>query len=147
VGGKRVTFTAEDGSISRICYDCKEEKTIDSFPGKEYRCSDCNNKRNRLRDKEYRDRLRKIKLERGCADCGYNAHAAALHFDHLPEFEKIFELGQAQRYSWKKVEEEMTKCEIVCANCHAIRTAYRKLPDTSMLVSIDGENWSVLDGW
>jgi hypothetical protein len=27
--------------------------------------------------------------------------------------------------SWEKVEAEIKKCELVCANCHAIRTAVR----------------------
>ena len=73
-----------------------------------------------------RDKVNALKLERGCADCGYNAHPAALEFDHLPEYEKEFTIGPSIRLSWEKLEAEIAKCEVVCANCHAVRTAERR---------------------
>jgi hypothetical protein len=127
MGGKAVTFVADDGTVSRVCYVCGEEKSIDDFSGKEYRCILCNRQRNNLRDAEYRAKLRKIKLDSGCADCGYNAHVAPLQFDHLPGFKKLFSIGaKAQAYSWDKVMTEIAKCEVVCANCHFIRTWDRR---------------------
>lgn len=69
-----------------------------------------------------------LKLTRGCADCGYNAHSAALHFDHLPGFEKRSAIAQMThtRASMAKLLAEINKCEVVCANCHAVRTADRR---------------------
>jgi hypothetical protein len=66
-----------------------------------------------------------IKLERGCADCGYNTHAAALHFDHLPGFDKLFGIGNSGNRTWESILQEIDKCDVVCANCHAIRTYTR----------------------
>lgn len=70
-----------------------------------------------------RERIAKIKVERGCVDCGYNASHHALDFDHLRD--KEFSLGAAQSVSWERVVKEIEKCEVVCANCHRVRTAER----------------------
>jgi hypothetical protein len=37
---------------------------------------------------EFRAYIQSIKMERGCTDCGYREHPAALDFDHLPGFVK-----------------------------------------------------------
>ncbi|KKK76605.1 hypothetical protein LCGC14_2861970, partial [marine sediment metagenome] len=68
--------------------------------------------------------LSEIKLAEGCADCGYNEYACALHFDHLPEFDKIASVSTmlAGNRPISVIEDEMAKCEVVCANCHAVRT-------------------------
>lgn len=66
--------------------------------------------------------IREYKLSRGCADCGYNKHHAALDFDHI-KGEKVFNVCNAK--SIKQASEEMKKCEVVCANCHRIRTYER----------------------
>jgi len=70
-----------------------------------------------------------IKMSRGCADCGYAEHPAALDFDHLPGFTKtaaISELRRRWSASIATLEAEIAKCDVVCANCHRIRTAKRK---------------------
>lgn len=61
----------------------------------------------------------------GCVDCGYNGHPAALDFDHLPEFKKHRNIAQLANCQWPTILEEITKCELVCANCHRIRTFRR----------------------
>lgn len=68
--------------------------------------------------------LAKIKTDRGCVDCGYNAHGAALDFDHLSD-DKSFSVGHAGFRSDEVILAEIAKCEVVCANCHRIRTAER----------------------
>lgn len=65
------------------------------------------------------------KMEQGCTDCGYREHPAALQFDHLPGTAKRGQISRLSRYSWERVLEEFAKCEVVCANCHAIRTTTR----------------------
>jgi len=66
------------------------------------------------------------KLAQGCADCGYNASAYALQFDHVSGEKKanVSDLIRSD-YTWTTVLEEIDKCEVVCANCHAIRTKTR----------------------
>jgi len=74
--------------------------------------------------KKNTDYLRNLKLTSGCADCGYNANVFALEFDHVqPKMYAISDLlGNT-----KRLMEELTKCEIVCSNCHSIRTQERLL--------------------
>lgn len=73
------------------------------------------------------------KMAKGCADCGYSTHPAALEFDHLPGSVKSFNIMEkVGSYSREKIWAEISKCEVVCANCHAVRTATRRV-----LVSIE----------
>lgn len=68
-----------------------------------------------------RELLSRIKLERGCARCGYNEHPAALDFNHLDPTEKAFRIS-SDVTSLEKTLLEIEKCEVLCANCHRIHT-------------------------
>ena len=69
-----------------------------------------------------------IKEESGCIDCGEKYPHYMLEFDHLPQFEKTGSPTQiVHLYSWEKAMQEISKCDIVCANCHKIRTWQRYL--------------------
>jgi hypothetical protein len=76
-----------------------------------------------------------IKLERGCVDCGYNKHAIALQFDHIGNDKKdsVSNLIRSD-YAWSTIMKEIDKCEVVCANCHAIRTRNRKNENDEFVV-------------
>ena len=69
-----------------------------------------------------------VKMTRGCKDCGYNQFVEALEFDHV-KGEKTF--GIAKRLgniTWELLARELDKCEVVCSNCHRIRTFLRRNP-------------------
>jgi hypothetical protein len=69
-----------------------------------------------------------IKEESGCVDCKEKYPHYMLDFDHLPGYNKIDSPTQIiHQYSMEKAIEEIKKCEIVCRNCHAIRTWSRYL--------------------
>lgn len=70
---------------------------------------------------ERRERINAYKIARGCCVCGYNSHPAALHFDHV-EGEKEFNISGDPKTAWSRIEAEMAKCRVVCANCHSIKT-------------------------
>lgn len=65
------------------------------------------------------------KVAAGCADCGYNGHSAALDFDHRPGTKKVRDIKSGQQLGWTALQEEIAKCDVVCANCHRIRTYNR----------------------
>lgn len=72
--------------------------------------------------------IKQYKIDHGCADCGYNAHSAALEFDHRPGSIKLFNVGEKiGTWSMTRLMEEIAKCEVVCANCHAVRTESRRV--------------------
>jgi hypothetical protein len=50
-----------------------------------------------------------------------------MEYDHLPGYEKKMNLGDnpARKTSWKTIEAEIAKCEVVCPTCHRVRTLQR----------------------
>lgn len=67
-----------------------------------------------------------LKLQMGCTDCGYKEHPAALDFDHLPGQEKCRGVARMLSVSRSTLLAEIAKCEVVCANCHRVRTWNRR---------------------
>lgn len=65
------------------------------------------------------------KLDRGCAECGPWEQPEVLQFDHV----RGVKLGHPANL-WSKplavLVDELEKCEVVCANHHAIRTHARR---------------------
>lgn len=62
---------------------------------------------------------------RPCKDCNNKFHPEAMEFDHVRGV-KRFELSEYHHYSWENILIELKKCDLVCANCHRIRTASRR---------------------
>lgn len=76
--------------------------------------------------KKKRDIIQAIKVERGCADCGYNEHPVALDFDHRPGEVKLLKIStDVARVGIARLLAEIEKCDVVCANCHRIRSFER----------------------
>ena len=67
---------------------------------------------------------RRLKEGKPCADCGGVFHHSAMHWDHLPGVPKRREVSNLVRRGFTKstILGEIAKCELVCANCHAVRT-------------------------
>lgn len=131
----------------KTCTKCGVEKAVEEFgrrskgaaDGRTSWCRSClregqrraptSPRRRAVREERYRAvRAWLWGLKRKpCTDCGGVFHPVAMQFDHLPGTEKRFEvsLGAAQRAK-ADVLAELAKCELVCANCHAIRTWSRQ---------------------
>lgn len=80
----------------------------------------------KMRVQKMRAFLAHLKVERGCAVCGYNKFSGSLHFDHLNSDEKRFCIGAAASRGMKTVIAEIEKCQLLCVNCHSIRTQLRR---------------------
>ena len=74
------------------------------------------------RNEGIREFILSIKAKTPCADCGQIFHHYAMDFDHLPQYEKSFEISNALNVSRERLVAELAKCELVCANCHRVRT-------------------------
>lgn len=63
-----------------------------------------------------------------CADCGGTFEPYQMDFDHRDPAKKSFQVtaGGAMLMSRDRLLEEIAKCDIVCANCHRIRTARQR---------------------
>ena len=73
----------------------------------------------RERRKKRAEYIQRIKHERGCMYCRED-HPAALDFHHRDKEKKVASVSQmacAQR-SFEALDEEIAKCDVVCANCH-----------------------------
>lgn len=126
--------------MGKTCTICHQEKSISEFSprkgvkdGLYSRCKKCHNEeirkrykynpdydrqRNLNKRKYLMDICNKIKSERGCKICKEN-DPCCLDFHHINPAEKDFSI--AHIIGTKNVEKmmiEITKCIVVCANCH-----------------------------
>lgn len=61
-----------------------------------------------------------------CSDCKGTFSPCAMDFDHVAD-DKEFAIGSRGRYvSLDDLFTEIEKCEVVCSNCHRIRTWKRQ---------------------
>jgi hypothetical protein len=84
--------------------------------------------RSRTKDKkDYIKRyLQEYKQGKPCADCREEYPYFVLDFDHIGS-DKLFDISQYRVHTTdiNKLKDEMAKCELVCANCHRMRTHIR----------------------
>lgn len=73
-----------------------------------------------------RNFVNKIK-ENPCADCKNSFHPCQMEFDHLPGTKKIKTINKLANSGAALIhlKNELSKCELVCSNCHALRTFLR----------------------
>lgn len=76
--------------------------------------------------REKRQYIQDYKMAHGCSVCGYDSCADALEFDHVDREAKDFKLANAPSYSWDRIHKEISKCVILCANCHREKTTKEK---------------------
>jgi hypothetical protein len=141
----------------KTCTRCGETKSLDQFPPVrrsepeklQHWCRGCfaaanagNYQRNieRERARLYRNAARRREESKRraidflrrhpCVDCG-EKDIVVLQFDHLRD--KSFDVSVmiSNGASWHRIETEIAKCEVRCANCHHRKTArergFRKL--------------------
>ncbi len=130
-----------DAQLLKVCSKCGEDKKLSEFnkrnaskDGYAYQCRECcranlrshydRNKtyyydRNTRRRKEKSLLWKSIKSKLKCERCGEN-HPATLDFHHLDPTEKENSVSQLalQGASEQRLQEEVEKCIILCANCH-----------------------------
>ena len=80
----------------------------------------------RARQDATRDMLRRLR-SRPCLDCGEMFLAHQMDFDHREPSAKAFRLtsGRAMLASLSALAAEIKECDVVCANCHRMRTRLR----------------------
>jgi hypothetical protein len=132
---------AEHGT--RCCRRCLRELPLDSFNrsrrGRQAWCRDCFRKYFQARGDVHRAQVRAARegrrlaarafidehlRSRCCADCG-ERDQRVLEFDHLAEKRaNVTDLAR-EGASKRRLTAEVEKCDVVCVNCHRVRTAER----------------------
>lgn len=130
----------------KTCAKCKEEKSLDEFAArkgsrggpfqKQPWCKVCRKLHYKRtyskekstawnRDRRHR-RYRKLFAyfaDHPCVDCG-ETNPIVLEFDHRDRSQKLCEVAVLiGSTTWKNVLKEIKKCDVLCANCHRVRTA------------------------
>lgn len=135
-----------------LCKKCKSDKSLTDFAsrglGKLHSiCKSCKQLYNRelykgVKGATHRKNVARCNKERAlrhlkavdvaksvpCKDCKVTYPPYVMDFDHRPGSVKSFTIG-ANTYggvSMARLEEEMSKCDVVCSNCHRIRTYERR---------------------
>jgi len=74
-----------------------------------------------------KDIVRQIKESSPCVDCKIYYPYYVMHFDHLDSSQKIANVNTIlQTKALQTALDEIAKCDIVCANCHSVRTWKRQ---------------------
>lgn len=75
--------------------------------------------KNRQKKWERRNWLNDYKLQKGCSQCGFNKCVAALNFHHCNGEKEESLSRMIKRFGLERIKEEVKKCVVLCANCHA----------------------------
>lgn len=133
---------------TKFCGSCNETKQINEFSknkckkdGLQTKCKKCNRlylqdhyeenkdyyaKKRQNVFKKYQNKVSKIKESTPCKDCGKYYPSYVMDFDHI-SLDKEFNISILINYgNWEKLQAEIDKCEVVCSNCHRIRTHMRR---------------------
>lgn len=126
-----------NGGPDAYCKPCRHEYDADYHWVRRHEV----NERRKGRIKERRVFLRNFFEEVKdvpCLDCGVRYPPYVMHFDHLSD--KVFNISNASSLgvSMSRLRAEIAKTEIVCANCHAIRTHKRRTECNSLA---EGRAW------
>ena len=118
--------------MNRKCKDCgnvlpiKEFASAGTINGVDYfrhKCVSCYSKSKSARKVVIRDQYYQLKKTLKCINCGNNDFRV-LEFDHLDPNQKDFSVGEGLKlgYSFDRILNEIEKCQVLCANCHRIKT-------------------------
>lgn len=133
------------GKPMKTCNGCKKELPESSFSRRKSRgpkalashCRSCRvlKVREYARNHRvtYREAIKRVwersaaairaAKDKPCTDCGMKYPSYVMDFDHRNPDDKKFNLaGAKKRTSLKKIMKEIAKCDVVCSNCHRIRT-------------------------
>lgn len=134
---------------TKICSKCEIPQSIEKFTFKDKKngvrrahCQDCQSRwfkhhykskkqyyisRNKVNNAAQRINTQKMiydhLLTNPCVDCG-ETNPIVLDFDHVKD-KKSFNVSTAVKRGllWKKIMNEIAKCEVRCSNCHRMKTS------------------------
>lgn len=115
-----------NGKLQPYCKDCNKTKSKEYYKANRTKHKKAVKQRKLLMRAFNRRFMLKFLYKKKCKDCP-ERRIVCLEFDHI----KGHKLGNISHlvnlgYPIKTLKTEIRKCELVCANCHRVRTAIRK---------------------
>lgn len=105
-----------------LCRQCNEVIPLINKIPKQNCCTTCDNDTSKNKRLKKRKFVYSYLLDHPCVDCG-ESDPITLEFDHLDSSLKEHSISNMMGMSIEKIKLEISKCEVVCANCHRKRTA------------------------
>jgi hypothetical protein len=115
---------AEVAKCDIVCVNCHRVRTRDTERGRPRRKASSAPSRV-LKARRWKEAARLLNVLRNvpCADCGGRFETCAMDFDHRVPAEKRYTVTRmVGRVPTSAILDEVAKCDIVCANCHRLRT-------------------------
>lgn len=115
---------SDTNGLKSWCKTCIRKQCRDKY----HRNKEYYRLRSQIRTKRIRTFIQKEK-DKPCNDCGNLYPYYVMDFDHRPDETKVFavSLWMKQNCGIDAIKKEISKCDVVCSNCHRIRTHSRKL--------------------
>lgn len=107
----------KDLSLSYKCR-CGETDPGKFYGNKRTICGRCQNKYNLKKGQEKRERILHA-LGGKCCICDFDKYPSALAVHHSNPGMKDPSYNRIRGWSWKRIEQELKHCKLVCRNCHA----------------------------
>jgi hypothetical protein len=126
---KALTDFAKDASkkdgLQSKCKACQKELSGKHYQNNKPRYLETSN----LLKSSVKEEVRRMKEAAPCTDCGRFYPYYVMDYDHLGEVAKVDAVSVMikNRACLPTVLREIAKCELVCSNCHRIRTHERLL--------------------
>lgn len=119
--------TRPNGNLKAYCLLCMRQYSKDHYQANRASAAVRTRRNQKARRSKIREHVRAIK-DVPCVDCMQRFPSYVMQFDHLPQHTKKGMVANmvGGLASWRRVKEEISKCDVVCANCHAIRTFTRR---------------------
>jgi len=114
--------------IQSYCKPCAREYARENYHRNREENAEKQRKSKRARVDAIKADIKKLKEDTPCTDCGVNYPYYCMDFDHVNGKKITHISGMIQDGAARsKIFSEITKCEIVCANCHRQRTHRRAI--------------------
>lgn len=101
-------------------------------------CYEAVRKKNAARRAEGRQLLNELK-DVPCMDCGGRFPPECMDFDHRDPTQKAFGIGGSVGLAPARLRAEAAKCDVVCANCHRIRTTAQRA--AGLINKVERDKW------
>lgn len=119
-------FWVRNKILQAWCKSCHSERHKEYYQKNKQPYLDRAKERNTKARKEIREFVASLK-DNPCMDCGNRYPPYVMDFDHRVSSQKRINVSAMARSQFTKemVLEEVAKCDLVCSNCHRIRTHNR----------------------